>query len=130
MELQPVIQNKLLNKIDDERPPRTLREAYKQALDIEKKNQITKQYKVPAQIIECTMDEECEDIEAMEFRLRENGNHSFSRGNRGQQTNFRGQRIDNFGCGSRTEYTTQRQNFTNNNSCGIGRGQQGLNQNF
>ena len=109
MTLQPVIQTKLLNKINYERPPRTLREAYKQALDIEKKIQITKCYKVPAQIMESTMDEECEDTEAVEFRLRKNGNHSFSRGNRGQQTNFRGQGRDNFGHGSRTEYTTQRQ---------------------
>ena len=44
MTLQPVIQNKLLKKIDGEQPPRTLREAYEQALDIEKKNQITKWY--------------------------------------------------------------------------------------
>ena len=42
MTLQPEICNKLLKKIDGERPLRTLREAYKQAQDIEKKSQITK----------------------------------------------------------------------------------------
>ena len=86
-----------------------------------------KWYEVPAQIMECTMDEECKDIEAMEFRPRENGNHNFTRGKRGQKTNLREQGRGNFGCGSRTEYTTQRQNFTNNNSHGTGRG---LNHNF
>ena len=38
----PIIQNKLPKKIDGDRPPRTLREAYEQALDIEQKNQITR----------------------------------------------------------------------------------------
>ena len=80
--------------------------------------------------MECTMDEKCEDIKAIKLRPRENGNHNFSRGNRGQRTNFRVQGRGNFGHGSRTEYTTQRQNFTNNNSHGTERGQQGLNQNF
>ena len=58
MTLQPVIQNKLLKKIDGDKLPRTLREAYKQALDIEKKNQIMKRYEVLAQVMECTVDEE------------------------------------------------------------------------
>ena len=37
MTLQPIIQDKLLKKIDDDRPPRSLREAYHQALDLERK---------------------------------------------------------------------------------------------
>ena len=40
--LQPIIQDKLLKRIDGDRPPRSLREAYHQALDLERKNQITK----------------------------------------------------------------------------------------
>ena len=104
-----------------------LSEKLTKTLDIEKKNQIMKWYEVPAQIMECTMDEECEDIKAMELRPRENRNHNFNRGNRGQKTNLRGQGRENFGHGSMAEYTTQRQNFTNNNSHGTGRDQQGLN---
>ena len=42
MTLQPIIQDKLLKKINGDRPPRSLREAYHQALDLERKNQITK----------------------------------------------------------------------------------------
>ena len=34
MTLQPVIQDKLLKKIDDDRPPRSLRDAYHQASDL------------------------------------------------------------------------------------------------
>ena len=77
--------------------------------------------------MKCTMEEECKDIETMELRPRENGNYNINRGNRGQRTNFRGQGIGNFSCGSKIEYTTQKQNFTNNNSCGMGRGQPGFN---
>ena len=42
MTLQPIIQDKLLKRIDGDRPPRSLREAYHQVLDLERKNQITK----------------------------------------------------------------------------------------
>ena len=45
MTLQPIIQHKLLKKSDGDRPPRSLREAYHQALDLERKNQITKSMK-------------------------------------------------------------------------------------
>ena len=50
MKLQPYIQDKLLKKIDGNRPPRNLREAYDQAVDIEYKNQITSRYGMFAQI--------------------------------------------------------------------------------
>ena len=42
MTLKPIIQNKLLKRINGNRLPRSLREAYHQALDLERKNQITK----------------------------------------------------------------------------------------
>ena len=38
--LQPFVQDKQLKKIDGNRPPRSLRKAYDQALDLECKNQI------------------------------------------------------------------------------------------
>ena len=56
--LQPFIQNKLLKKIDGNRPPRSLREAYDQALDLECKNQITRRYEMSTQahqIAECSL---------------------------------------------------------------------------
>ena len=50
MTLQPFLQDKLLKKIDGDRPPRSLQEAYNQALDLEQKNQIRKRYESLAQI--------------------------------------------------------------------------------
>ena len=50
MTLQPVIQDKLLKRTDGDRPPRSLRDAYHQAIDLEQKNQITKRYETLAQI--------------------------------------------------------------------------------
>ena len=44
MTLQPFIQDKLLKRIDGDRPPRSVQEAYHQALNMERKNQITKRY--------------------------------------------------------------------------------------
>ena len=50
MTLQPFIQDKLLKKIDGDRPPRSLQEAYYEVLDLERKNQITKRYETSTQI--------------------------------------------------------------------------------
>ena len=68
--LQPFIQDKLLKKIDGNRPPRNLREAYDQALDLECKNQITRRYEISTQapkIADCSLEEEY-GVEAMELR--------------------------------------------------------------
>ena len=48
--LQPFVQDKLLKKIDGNRPPRSLHEAYDQALDLECKNQNTRKYETSAQV--------------------------------------------------------------------------------
>ena len=61
--LQPFVQDKLLKKIDGNRSPRSPREAYDQALDLECKNQITKRYEMSTQahqIAECSIEGEFE----------------------------------------------------------------------
>ena len=68
--LQPFVQDKLLKKIDGNRPPRNLRETYDQALDLECKNQITRRYEISTQafqIAECSLEEEYIGVEAMEL---------------------------------------------------------------
>ena len=55
--------------------------------------------------MECTIDEECNYIEAMELQPRENRNYYSNRGNRGLRTNCKGQGRGKFGCGNRKEYT-------------------------
>ena len=50
MTLQPIIQDKLLKRIDGDRSPRSLREAYHQALGLERKNQIMRRYKTTVQV--------------------------------------------------------------------------------
>ena len=50
MTLQPIIQDKLFKRIDGDRPPRSLREAYHQALDLERENQIKKRYETTVQV--------------------------------------------------------------------------------
>ena len=75
MTLQPVIQDKLLKRIDGDAPPRHLRDAYHQALDLEQKNQITKRYGTSAQISQVTEyvpEDEIEEIDAMELCSRDN----------------------------------------------------------
>ena len=42
MTLQPIIQDKLLKRINGDRPPRSLREVYHQALDLERKTKSQK----------------------------------------------------------------------------------------
>ena len=68
--LQPFIQDKLLKKIDGNRSPRSLREAYDQALDLECKNQIMRRYEMSTQahqIAECSLEEEHEGVEVVEL---------------------------------------------------------------
>ena len=69
MKLQPYIQDKLLKKIDGNRPPRNPHEAYDQVADIEHKNQITSRYGMSPQIYQISeydKDEEYKGIEVME----------------------------------------------------------------
>ena len=85
MMLQPFIQDKLLKRIDGGRPPRSLWEAYHQALDLERKNQITKRYETAAQvsqISDCTLEENIEEIDAMELHPRNNNKRVFHGNNR------------------------------------------------
>ena len=75
MTLQPIIQEKLLKRIDGDRPPKGLREAYHQVLDLERKNQIMKRYETTvqvSQISDCTLEEDTEEIDAMELCPRDN----------------------------------------------------------
>ena len=88
MTLQPFIQDKLLKRIDGDRPPRSLQEAYHQALDLERKNQIMKRYEMPthiSQISDSTFGEDMEEIDAMELCPRDNTKkifHGNDKGNR------------------------------------------------
>ena len=74
MKLQPYIQDKHLKKTDGNKLPRNLCEAYDQAVDIERKNQITSRYGTSAQISQISEydnNEGYEGIEAMELCLRD-----------------------------------------------------------
>ena len=82
MKLQPYIQDKLLKKIDGNRPPRNLCETYDQAMDIECKNQITSRYCTSAQISQISeydKDEEYEGIEVMELHPRDGNKFTTNR---------------------------------------------------
>ena len=83
MTLQPIIQDKLLKRINGDRPP-SLREAYHQALNLERKNQITKRYETTvqvSQISDCTL-EDMEEIDTMELCPRDNTKRVFHGNNR------------------------------------------------
>ena len=74
MKLQPIIQDKLLKRINGGRPPRSLRKAYHQVLGFERKNQITKRYEMTvqvSQISDCTLEEDMEEVDAMKTIQRE-----------------------------------------------------------
>ena len=89
--LQPFVQDKLLKKIDGDRPPRSLHEAYDQALDLEHKNQITRRYEMSAQvsqIAECSPEEEYEGVEVMELCPHDRNNGSAPNKNNRIQRNF------------------------------------------
>ena len=95
--LQPFVQDELLKKIDCNRPPRSLREAYDQALDLECKNQITKRYEMStqAQIAEGGLEEELEGVEAMELRPHGEDTGSTLNKNNRVQRNFNQPRSGN-----------------------------------
>ena len=85
MTLQPIIQDKLLKRIDGDRLPRSLREAYHQALDLERKNQIMKRYETTvSQISDCTL-EDIEEIDAMELHPKNNKKRVFHGNDRGNR---------------------------------------------
>ena len=96
--LQPFIQDKLLKKIDGNRLPRSLREAYDQALDLECKNQIMRRYEMSTQahqIAECSL-EEFEGVEVMELRpCGKNTGSTLNKNNRVQR-NFNQPSSGNF----------------------------------
>ena len=82
MKLQPYIQDKLLRKIDGNRLPRNLHEAYDQAVDVECKNQITSRYGMSAQISQISeydKDEGYEGIEVMELHPRDGNKFTTNR---------------------------------------------------
>ena len=88
MTLQPFIQDKLLKRIYGDRPPRSLQEAYHQALDLERKNQLEKRYKTSthiSQIADCTVGEDIEEIDAMELCTRDNTKKIFNGNDRGNR---------------------------------------------
>ena len=75
MTLQPFIQDKLLKRINGDRTPRSLQEAYHKALGLKRKNQIKKRYNMSTciqQISDCTVGENMGEIDAMEVHPREN----------------------------------------------------------
>ena len=89
--LQPFLQDKLLKKIDGNRPPRSLREAYDQALDLECKNQITKRYEMSTQahqIAECSIEGEFDGVEVMELHPHRENIGPTSNNNNRVQKNF------------------------------------------
>ena len=89
MTLQPVIQDKLLKRINGDRSPRSLQEANHQALDLERENQIMKRYDMSthiSQISNCTFGEDMEEIDAMELCPKDNTKKIFHGNDRGNRT--------------------------------------------
>ena len=130
MTLQPIIQDKLLKRIDGDRPPRSLREAYHQALDLERKNQITKRYETTvqvSQISDCTLEEDIEEMDAVELHPRDKTKRVFHGNDRGNR-NFGLVGRGSFDRGSKNGSQDRRQNFEGNPR-GIGRGVYNQNQN-
>ena len=130
MTLQPIIQDKLLKRIDGDRPPRSLREAYHQALDLERKNQITKRYETTvqvSQISDCTLEEDIEEVDAMELCPRDN-RKGVIHGNDRDKRNFCSVGRGSFGRGSQNNNRDRRQNYEGNLR-GNTRGRYNKNQN-
>ena len=116
MKLQPYIQDKLLKKIDGNRSPRNLCEAYDQAVDIECKSQITSRYGTSAQISQISeydKDEEYKGIEAMELHLRDGNKFTTNRAD-GAQRSFNPTNQGNFNKVRRSRGYVNRQNSGNN----------------
>ena len=123
MTLQPIIQDKLLKSIDGDRPPGSLREAYHQVLDLERKNQIMKRYETTvqvSQILDCTLEENIDEIDAVELCPRDNTKRVFHGNDRGNR-NFGLVGRGSFSRGSQNGSQDRRQNFEGNPR-GIGRG--------
>ena len=116
MKLQPYIQDKLLKKIDGNKPPRNLHEAYDQAVDIECKNQITSRYGMLAQISQISeydKDKGYKGIEVMELRLRD-GNKFTTNRVYGAQRSLNPTNQGNFNKVGRPGGYVNRQNSGNN----------------
>ena len=133
MTLHPFIQDKLLKRIDGDRPPRSLQEAYHQALDLERKNEITKRYKMPthiSQVSDCTSGENMEEIDAMELHPSDNTKKIFHGNDKGHR-NFGSIGRGIFGRGDCNVSHDRRQNLEINPK-GVGKGSnnQGQNRTF
>ena len=116
MKLQPYIQDKLLKKIDGNKLPRNLHEAYDQAVDIECKNQITSRYGMLAQISQISefdKDKEYKGIEVMELCLRDRNKFTTNRAN-GAQRSFNPTNQENFNKARKPRGYVNRQNSGNN----------------
>ena len=116
MKLQPYIQDKLLKKIDRNRPPRNLCEAYDQAVDIEHKNQITSRYGMSAQISQISENDNnkgYEGIEVMVLCLRDGNKFTTNRVD-GAQRIFNPTNQGNFNKVRRPGGYVNRQNSGNN----------------
>ena len=116
MKLQPYIQDKLLKKIDGNRLPRNLHEAYDQAVDIECKNQITSRYGTSAQISQISeydKDEEYKGIEVMELHPRDGNKFTTNRVD-GAQRSFNPTNQGNFNKVRRPRGYVNRQDSGNN----------------
>ena len=116
MKLQPYIKDKLLKKIDGNRLPRNLCEAYDQAVDIECKNQMSSRYGTSAQISQISeydKDEGYEGIEMMELRPRDGNKFTTNRVD-GAQRSFNQMNQGNFNKVRRSGGYINRQNSGNN----------------
>ena len=122
--LQPFVQDKLLKKIDGNRQPRSLREAYDQALDLECKNQIMRRYEMSTQahqIAECSLEEKHEGVEVVELcPCGENTGPTSNKNNRVQR-NFNQSGSGNFNRKRQNDCYNHRPTFENSNR-GTGRG--------
>ena len=120
MKLQPYIQDKLLKKIDGNRLPRNLCEAYDQAVDIERKNQITSRYGTSAeisQISEYDKDEGYKGIEVMELHPKDGNKFTTNRVD-GAQRSLNSTNQGNFNKVGRPGGYVNRQNSGNTRSNG------------
>ena len=94
-----------MKKIDGDRPPRSVRDAYHQALDLERKNEITKRYEMTvqvSQISDCTLEEDIREVDAMELCPRDNTRRVFH-GNDRDKRNFGSVGRGSFGRGSQDD---------------------------
>ena len=112
MKLQPYIQDKLLKKIDGNRLPRNLCEAYDQAVDMECKNQITSRYGTMVQISQISDYDKDEGYEGIE--VMRDGNKFTTNRVDGAQRSFNPTNQGNFSKIGRPAGYVNRQNSGNN----------------